>query len=107
MMNNSYETEAAKADANDTPPSPCICDSIIWDNLLDLPQVRHFRPFSAIAAGASRIIYYDARGLFWQCSEGNRQERVPAYLIRANDCVATQRRIFDSYPDDVLKILRM
>jgi hypothetical protein len=55
---------------------------------------------------AVRTIYYDENGLFWQCREGIRQERVPSYLIRANDPLVP-RRIFDSYADDPMNIFTM
>lgn len=53
---------------------------------------------------ASRVLYYNERGLYWQCREGIRQERAVAYLIMANDLVVPRRRIFDSYSDDPLNI---
>lgn len=55
---------------------------------------------------AVRVIYYDENGLFWQCREGIRQERVPFYLITANDPLVP-RRIFDSYNDDPINIFTM
>jgi hypothetical protein len=56
---------------------------------------------------AARVIYYDERGLYWQCREGIRQERVPAYLVTANDPVVPRRRIFDSHTDDPINIFKM
>jgi hypothetical protein len=55
---------------------------------------------------AVRVIYYDENGLFWQCRQGIRQERVPSYLIRANDPLAP-RRIFDSFADDPMNIFTL
>ena len=55
---------------------------------------------------AVRVIYYDENGLFWQCREGIRQERVPSYLITANDPLVP-RRIFDSYIDEPMNIFAM
>lgn len=49
---------------------------------------------------ASRVIYYDQTGLYWQCHEGIRQERLPATLVTANDPAVTRRRIFDAFSDD-------
>ena len=56
---------------------------------------------------ASRVIYFDERGLYWQCREGIRQERVAACLILTNDMVVRRRHIFDSYSEDPLNIFVM
>ena len=53
-----------------------------------------------------RVIYYDKEGLCWQCREGIRQERVPAYLIAANDPLVP-RRLFDAYAEDIMNIFTL
>jgi Heterokaryon incompatibility protein (HET) len=55
---------------------------------------------------STRVIYYSKEGLCWQCREGIRQERVPAYLIGANDPLVP-RRIFDAYVGDPMNIFEL
>lgn len=53
-----------------------------------------------------RLILYDEMGIFWQCREGIRQERVAAHLITALD-PTVPRRLFDSYNDDPMNIFTL
>lgn len=55
---------------------------------------------------STRVIYYGEEGICWQCREGIRQERVPAYLITANDPLVP-RRIFDAYVGDPMNIFAL
>jgi Heterokaryon incompatibility protein (HET) len=55
---------------------------------------------------AVRVVYYDEKSLYWQCREGVRQERAPAYLITANDPLVP-RRMFDAYLDDPMNIFTL
>jgi hypothetical protein len=55
---------------------------------------------------STRVIYYDEGGLCWQCREGIRQERVPAFLITANDPLVL-RRTPDAYTEDPINIFAL
>jgi hypothetical protein len=55
---------------------------------------------------STRVIYYSKEGMCWQCREGIRQERVPAYLITANDPLVP-RRLFDAFVEDPMNIFML